>query len=104
MTPHQEVEKSNIFIKIDHFDLPPFHQQLEKSKTLKIQIYSVTSINLTYQQEVEKLKNSKYLVKCISLTSQQEVKKSKKYNIFSKIDHFELPSRGRKEEKSKKIQ
>ena len=37
-----------------------------------------------------------------SLTFQQEVETSKKFNIFIKIDHFDLPPRDRKVEKSKK--
>ena len=42
-----------------------------------------------------------YPVKSISLASQQEVEKSKKYNIFSKYDHFDIPPRGGKVEKYK---
>ena len=37
------------------------------------------------------------------LTSHHEVEKSKKIRIFSKIDHFYLPARGRNVEKSKNI-
>ena len=110
MTSRQQVEKSkksNAFSNINQFELQARGRKVEKAKN---PIYSVKTLSLTSQQEVEKSKSRKNTILFCNFdhfdlpSRGWKVEKSKNSNRFSKINHFDLPARGQKVEKPKKNQ
>ena len=106
MTSHQEVEKSekiNIVSKINHFDLPARGRKVEKNQYIR----KIAQVHLPTRGR--KAKKSIYLFSKINYIDFSarglKVEKSKNSNIFSKIDHFDLPpTRRSKSQKVKKNQ